>query len=204
MLALNVNAQSHPSANTLNGIQAGLKQKLNKLCTYITDIGTSSKISGSKSTYEKRRIIADVPSLFFHYDKDPRKMIVTSSRNPKGRKKVMRVYFDNLYQQSLNGVKLPIYKLRLAQGYAFGKLADPKNWVKMESHLDGLTVYRSSAALNQEYLLVNSLNVGKEMRYNESVIYQGKETKHIYVYLLVNKDNETITLLGDVYKSIVQ
>lgn len=204
LLAFNMNAQTHPSVNTLKGVQAGLKQKLNTLCTYITDIGTSSKISGSKSAIEKRRIKENyVPNLFYHYDNAPRKMIVTSSRNPKGRKKIMRNYFDNLYQQSLDGVKLPIYKLRLARGYVFGKLSDSKNWTKIEEHVDGLTVYRSSVPIEQEYFLVNSYNVGKEMRYKESEIYSS-ETKYIYIYLLVNKDHETMTLLGDVYKSIVQ
>lgn len=188
-------------------VQTELNHKLTQLCKYISTVGNTpashTKQALLKANYEKQSIIEnDVPPLFRDYDK--RKMKTSwydiSSKSHKFRTSMMPAYFVSLKNQAMNGIKHRSYKIGIVNGYINGKLADPQNWKKTETLSDGCEVYESTVSLMQEYQSV-TLYGSVERKH----VTTEKDQKDYRVYLIKQpKDmgNQTIILLGDVYRVI--
>ena len=189
-----------------SALQAAMDQidiKANRLCGYITEIGSSR----SKLTLEEKDDIVyrKVPHLFWMYKEAPRYM--TTSSGPGGltiRRKPMYEYFVALKRQSITPFNKEVrYELLYDKVYSEENMKNLDSWERCEDEdYDNCQVWRQKIRFVQTYYVIN-YNLSNdlfEIKSAQQIIKTEVDNKYLYVYLIIRKtDGKKIARIGDVY-----
>jgi len=159
--------------------------KMQEFAYIITEVGKSDKVAGCKSTEEKRKLIRKANHLFIN-GMDGHFMIITSQRNPKGKKIAMLTYLNHLLNQSKSEASMPIYTIK-----SIKINTRDKRFVRKLP--DGTKEYVATAKYTLVYTNVRTDNAENDRR--NVTTEQDVQTMEIHIFVPTVKDAQPEVML---------
>lgn len=190
-----INGQNISEDVSIQKLNAQANVLAKRFCDVIVKVGTSTASNGL-SYAQKKKIIGDVGRDFYNYYEDPR-IMTTTGKSGKPRKKPISSYLNNLLSQSnSNNLQIRKYEIRCNKFVIGG---NGTGWKYERKLSDGCEVYYREFTFEQTYRVIDIFNKNPELRNTEHVEID-KKTMRIYA-IIKPGNNQVVVRLGDILRS---